>query len=55
MLPEMVSAGHGSVQDDRSWVTLLENVYRTSETDQRVFAVVADTDEPVTSFTNAVM
>ena len=48
ILPEMVSAVHELVQDDPSWDTLLENVYGASETDQRVFAVVADVDEPVT-------
>ncbi|WP_277543111.1 DUF7342 family protein [Haloarcula laminariae] len=46
--PEMVSIVQESVQDEPSWVTLLENVYETSKTDQRVFAVVADVDEPVT-------
>ncbi|WP_254274603.1 MarR family transcriptional regulator [Haloarcula marina] len=44
----MVSSVHESVQADPNWVTLLENVYGASETDRRVFAVIADVDGPVT-------
>ena|SRR6056297_1212670 len=38
-----------SLQDDLSWPTLLEHVYGASETDRRVFAVVADADGPATA------
>jgi len=44
-----MSSVQESVQDDRGWPTLLEHVYGASETDRRVFAVVADADGPATA------
>ena len=46
---EMVASVRESSQDDLGWQTLLERVYGVNGTDRRVFALVADADEPMTA------